>query len=160
VILVVLGTHGQPFPRAVRLASRLTKPGEELVVQHGYTAPLPELLARWRQWCPRTELDGLIRSARIVVVHGGSGCIVAVQRQGVRPVVVPRLARHGEHVDDHQKQLSRRLEHSGRVVVWHHGESAAAVTARLERRSEHDPVVGPDLRPAVWAAARAVIRQR
>jgi UDP-N-acetylglucosamine transferase subunit ALG13 len=159
VILVVLGTHGQPFPRAVRLAAQLTKPDEELVVQHGHTLPLVDLPARWLQWCSRAELDGLLRSARIVVVHGGSGCIVHALRHGVRPVVVPRLGRYGEHVDDHQRQLSGRLESSGRVVVWHERETAAAVTARLERVPPDDPVAHRDLRPVVWEAARAVARQ-
>jgi UDP-N-acetylglucosamine transferase subunit ALG13 len=159
VILVVLGTHGQPFPRAIRLASQLTETGEQIVVQHGHTPQLPELAAEWRQWCPRAELDGLIQRARLVVVHGGSGCIVSAQRHGVRPLVVPRLERYGEHVDDHQAQLSKRLERSRLVVVWHDGESADTVTARLESETGAEPIVGPDLRPAVWEAARAVARR-
>jgi UDP-N-acetylglucosamine transferase subunit ALG13 len=159
VILVVLGTHGQPFPRAVRLAAQLAGPDEELVVQHGHTPPLPDLAARWLQWCSRAELDTLIRCARIVVVHGGSGCIVHALRHGVRPVVVPRLAGYGEHVDDHQRQLSGRLERSRRVVVWHERETAAAVTVRLEQAAPDDPIAQGDLRPVVWAAARAVARQ-
>jgi UDP-N-acetylglucosamine transferase subunit ALG13 len=108
------------------------------------------------QWCSRAELEDLIRSARIAVVHGGSGCVFGALRQGVRPVVVPRLARHGEHVDDHQLQLSGRLERSRHVVVWHEGETAAEVTARVERTASPDALAARDLRPAVWAAARAV----
>lgn len=159
MILVVLGTHGQPFPRAVRLAAQLAGPDEELVVQHGHTPPLPDLAARWLQWCSRAELDTLIRSARIVVVHGGSGCIVHALRHGARPIVVPRLGRYREHVDDHQLQLSGRLESSGRVVVWHERETAAAVATRLERAAPDDLIAHRDLRPAVWEAARAASRQ-
>ena len=161
MILVVLGTHDQPFPRAVRLANELTKPGEELVVQHGHTPPLGQLAAQWRQWCSRAELNALMRAARIVVVHGGSGCIVGAQRQGARPVVVPRLARYGEHVDDHQTQLSKRLEATQRVVVWHESEPTEAILARLQREADGgESVYGPNLRPVVWAASRAAVGRR
>jgi UDP-N-acetylglucosamine transferase subunit ALG13 len=161
VILLVVGTYDRPFPRAVQLASKLTRPDEPLVVQHGHTTPVATVTAQWRQWYSRAELDELMRAARIVVVHGGSGCIVGAQRQGVRPVVVPRLARYGEHVDDHQTQLSKRLEPSQRVVVWHEGESAETVAARHACEVDGgESFFGPGLRPAVWAAARAMTRTR
>jgi UDP-N-acetylglucosamine transferase subunit ALG13 len=156
VILAVLGTHDQPFPRAARLAASLALGGERLVVQHGCTSPVADVRARWIAWATRADLDELIRDARVVVVHGGSGCIFQALRAGARPVVVPRLARFGEHVDDHQLQLGARLERDGHVVVWRDADDAASINRRLASLTGADVPPPQDLRPAVWSAARAL----
>ncbi len=158
MILVIVGTHWQPFPRAIQRGFELLDPGEELVVQHGHTPPTPHVLARWMRWCPRAKLDSLICAARVVVVHGGSGCIFQALHNGKRPVVEPRLARYCEHVDDHQTQLPKRLAREFQVVVWNDGDGAASVKAKLEQLVNVAPPVQRDLRPAVWEAARVLSR--
>jgi UDP-N-acetylglucosamine transferase subunit ALG13 len=156
VILAVLSTHPQPFPRAVRLASQLAQlRGEELHVQHGRTEPVPGIEARWQAWYTRAELGEAMRAASVVLVHGGSGCIFHALRVGARPFAIPRLARYGEHVDDHQLQLCGKLEAVGTIVCWMDGERAEAVQARLSRPSLGRLPERPDLRAAVWGAARA-----
>ena len=157
MILVVVGTHWQPFPRAIQLGFELLDSGEELFVQHGHTPPA-HVSAHWMRWCTRAELDSLMCAARVVVVHGGSGCIFQALQNGKRPVVVPRLVRYGEHVDDHQTQLPKRLAREFRVVVWNDGDSAASVKAKLEQLVNVAPPVQRDLRPAVWEAARVLSR--
>ena len=93
-------------------------------------------------------------SASVVVVHGGSGCIYQALNLGLRPLVIPRLARYREHVDDHQLQLPSRLASEGRVVLWPPGETAGEVRRRAERAAPgRDGLKHPDIRQAVWAAA-------
>ena len=41
----------------------------------------------------------------MVITHAGTGAIVGALKQGKKVVAVPRLAKYGEHVDDHQIQL-------------------------------------------------------
>lgn len=155
MILAVLGTHEQPFPRAVRMAHALRDPPrEELHVQHGHTPPCPGIDARWQQWYEREELDEAMLSASVVVVHGGSGSIYQALMLGLRPVVIPRLARYREHVDDHQLQLPGRLATTGRVVLWAPREGPGDVRRRAERgRSRSFLAARRDLREAVWGAA-------
>jgi UDP-N-acetylglucosamine transferase subunit ALG13 len=155
VILAVLGTHEQPFPRAVRMAHALRSPPEEVLhVQHGHTPRLGGIDARWQQWYEREELDEAMLSASVVVVHGGSGCIYQALNLGLRPVVIPRLARHREQVDDHQLQLPARLAATGRVVLWAPGQTPGDVRRRAERgRSQRRLAARRDLREAVWSAA-------
>ena len=93
-------------------------------------------------------------SASVVVVHGGSGSIYQALMLGLRPVVIPRLARYREHVDDHQLQLPARLATMGRVVLWAPREGPGDVRRRAERgRSRSFLATRRDLREAVWAAA-------
>ena len=41
--------------------------------------------------------------------HAGAGIISAALAAGRKPIVVPRRAALGEHVDDHQHQLASKL---------------------------------------------------
>ena len=49
----------------------------------------------------------------IVIAHGGTGAIITAVKQGKKVIAVPRLAKYGEHVDDHQIQLVTEFESSG-----------------------------------------------
>jgi UDP-N-acetylglucosamine transferase subunit ALG13 len=159
VILAVCSTHWHPFPRLIRLAASLAEyKGEELHVQHGHTDPVPDVEAHWVQWYTRPELTEAMRAASAVVVHGGSGCIYHALRLGIRPIPVPRLTQFGEHVDDHQLQLCGTLEREGRVVTWHDGLSAQTIHERIAALSGAPMTSRPNLRPAVWEAARALAR--
>jgi UDP-N-acetylglucosamine transferase subunit ALG13 len=61
------------------------------------------------------ELLDHVRRARVVVMHAGVGSIIAALSTGTPPVVVPRLHRFGEAVDDHQLEFGRRADAAGLV---------------------------------------------
>ncbi len=52
----------------------------------------------------------LASRADVVVCHSGVGSLLDLIEQGIRPIVLPRLARFGEHVDDHQIELAQYFE--------------------------------------------------
>ncbi len=136
-------------------------PEEELHIQHGHTPRYPGIDARWQQWYERGELDEAMLSASVVVVHGGSGCIYQALNLGLRPVVIPRLARFREHVDDHQLQLPGRLAVEGRVVLWAAHEPAGDIRRRAERTASRRHVAAhPDLREVVWGTAEELTRRK
>jgi len=114
MILVTVGTNEAPFDRLLQ-AFGTRPPGEELVVQHGPSRVRPPG-ARCVEFLPYQELADEIRRARVVVTHAGVGSIMTALWNGKRPVVVPRLRRFGEAVDDHQVALGRRLDESGLVT--------------------------------------------
>ena len=113
MIFVTLGTQAYPFDRLLR---GLEGVGEELVVQGGpSTFRLPG--ATWHDYLEYEPLLDLIRRARVVVSHAGIGTVMTVVAEGKRPVVVPRLYRYGEAVDDHQVPIARRLAEVGLVTL-------------------------------------------
>jgi UDP-N-acetylglucosamine transferase subunit ALG13 len=115
VIFVTVGTNEAPFDRLVSGVSGLAG-REEVVVQHGASAVRPEG-ATCIGFLPFDELVELVRRARVVVTHAGVGSIMVALSQGKRPIVVPRLGRFGEAVDDHQVPFARRLSERGLVTV-------------------------------------------
>ena len=55
------------------------------------------------------ELGDAIAAADVVISHSGVGSALTALRCGKRPILVPREAAHGEHVDDHQRQVAIEL---------------------------------------------------
>ena len=58
-----------------------------------------------------------MRDASAVVCHGGPGTIMLCVSLGKRPIVIPRAADRGEHVDDHQRAFSRRVAADGAILL-------------------------------------------
>ena len=48
--------------------------------------------------------------AYIVITHGGTGAIIGAVKKEKKVIAVPRLAKYGEHVDDHQLQLIKQFD--------------------------------------------------
>ena len=104
MILVTVGTSGEPFDRLLESVAPLTA-GEEVVVQHGASAVRPPG-AECVAFLEYSELLDRMRRARAVVTHAGVGSIMAALSVGKRPFVVPRRRALGEAVDDHQVELA------------------------------------------------------
>ena len=66
---------------------------------------------------PAAELREEIAKADIVISHAGTGSILTALSLGKRPVVVPRRAAHGEHVDGHQDDLADYVAGAGLATV-------------------------------------------
>ncbi len=151
LILVTLGTHEQPFGRAIDLVAPLAS-GEPLVVQHGYTPRRSGLEGvRWVEFVEHDELARLAAEASAVVCHAGVGSIMTVLSLGKTPVVLPRLKALGEHVDDHQLQIARELDAAGIAIAYTgEGELRDAVAVAKGRTSSFER--GGLLRDAIVAA--------
>ena len=98
------------------------------IVQHGSSRPMAG--ADGFAMKPRSELLSLIRAADLVITQGGPGGIMDSRECGVVPIVVPRLARLQEVVDDHQVAFAQQLSRKGLLVL---AQSEAELHAALDR---------------------------
>ena len=154
MILVLLGTHEQPFERAIDLVlgARLD---DDLIIQHGHTHPRHESeRVVWREFAPYEEIMELCESASAIVCHAGVGTIMTALAAGTTPVVIPRLAVHGEHVDDHQLQIARAFGSEGRVIVLEDGADLSHALTQAQTGTRYEPR-NERLRQAVAAAVDA-----
>ena len=62
-----------------------------------------------RERVPSQEMAAAIRAADVVVAHAGTGIALMALENGKLPILVPRRAMHGEHVDDHQLTIALEL---------------------------------------------------
>jgi UDP-N-acetylglucosamine transferase subunit ALG13 len=107
-------------------------PGQHpLVVQYGSSREAHGH-GEWIDFMSFDALADAMRRADVVVAHAGVGSVLLAQQCGRRPIVVPRLGRLGEAVDDHQLHFARRMEGTGILrLVEDDGDLAAAVAEEL-----------------------------
>ena len=76
-----------------------------------------------------TEFKNKMEECDLLITHAGTGAIVSALKNGKKVVAVPRLAKYGEHVDDHQMQITfafakmNLIEPSGETI----GELSKAI---------------------------------
>ena len=128
MLLVLLGTHHQPFNRLLKAVDALD-PALERVVQTGHTLE-PLQHGRAVSFLPFEEVRSLIGQAEAVITHAGTGSIMMALAAGKTPVVAPRLKQFGEHVDDHQREVTENLAATGQIIPWLPGDDLADCLAR------------------------------
>ncbi|MGY1812850.1 glycosyltransferase [Blastococcus sp. SYSU D00820] len=116
-VFVTLGTiKPYRFDSLVENVKKLLSPRHEVRWQVGATtyADLPgevalevsgDTMSEWMRWCD------------ILVTHAGVGTVLQALELGLEPIVVPRRASRGEHVDDHQEQIAELLANKG-LARW------------------------------------------
>jgi UDP-N-acetylglucosamine transferase subunit ALG13 len=153
VIFATVGSSQMPFPRLMAALSGLA--GEDLVVQHGPASP-PARVREAVPFLPFTEIVARMERADAVICHTGVGSVLCALRVGHTPIVVPRLRRYSETVDDHQRELAEALAREGRVIaVLDAGDLADAVASAPPRREGRRAGKRP-LHDAVRAALHGV----
>lgn len=157
---VTVGNARQSFARMLNavdcIAGELPQP---VVVQHGHT----RFESRHCHAVPFIEMsdfERMVREADLVIMHAGGGGVMTAVMAGKIPVIMPRLSRYGEHVDDHQVENARALAASGRVVVAEApeelGDAIARALARqaMKREKNAEPPLVELVRESLEAQAR------
>lgn len=119
MIFITLGSQKFQFNRLLKAVDDLIEKGvitEEVFAQSGYSDYIPKHY-EYKQFLDRDEFVRMEEKADIVITHGGTGAIIGAVKQGKKVIAVPRLARYGEHVDDHQLQLVEQFKNQNLIEV-------------------------------------------
>lgn len=161
-MIVVLTGTGPPFRRLLEAMAAYARshPDEPVWAQHGQ-ASLPEGLSG-AAFLPRVELLSRVGEASVVVTHAGSGSLLDCADTGHVPVVVPRLERHSEIVNDHQLDLARELEREQRAILVEDVRDleAAILKCRSLGRRKHEAPSARLLASVARDASELVPRSR
>jgi UDP-N-acetylglucosamine transferase subunit ALG13 len=150
VIFVTVGSHPTyPFTRLLEALPLLA--GYELVVQYG-PAPAPRAITKASPWLGFAELLACMRTADAIISHAGAGTIMCARNLGHTPIIVPRLVRYGETVDDHQVELAQVFERAGLARVAWNLSQLPRLVREVAMREESSTARGSSLHRAVRAA--------
>jgi UDP-N-acetylglucosamine transferase subunit ALG13 len=133
-VFVTVGTDHHIFGRLLEWIGRwaVAHPDATVVVQHGY-GPLPAGCEGY-QSLTMDQMREQISAADAVICSCGPGAVMDARELGRLPIAVPRLARYGEHVDDHQVAFAQHLDQHG-IARGAHDE--AQLTAVLDEAQQH-----------------------
>lgn len=54
---------------------------------------------------PTERMECLIDEADLIITHGGVGSVISSVKMWKKEIASPRLAKYGEHTNDHQLQI-------------------------------------------------------
>ena len=118
MILVMLGTQNNDFHRLLEEIEKNIENGninEEVVVQAGFTKYKSDKMKIF-SLTSKEKLENLIKQADLIITHAGIGSIEMALEQNKKVIAIPRLKKFREHVNDHQKDIERKLDEKGCLI--------------------------------------------
>ena len=119
MIFITLGSQKFQFNRLLKAVDDLVQRKimkEDVFAQIGYSDYQPQNYS-YKKFLDRDEFARMEEKSEIVITHGGTGAIIGAVKKDKKVIAVPRLAKFGEHVDDHQLQLLDEFEKMQIIVA-------------------------------------------
>lgn len=118
MIFITLGTQNFPMNRVIEEIEKLILEGEisaeNVVLQHGYSNS-SSLVSSYK-FLSTEEFINVIEKSDIVITHGGTGSILKALENNKKVICIPRKSELGEHVDDHQFEISNEFKKAGYLL--------------------------------------------
>lgn len=118
LIFVTVGSRNYQFNRLFIKLDELIENGiinDEIFAQIGASTYIPKHY-KYKDFVSEEEFTNLIEKADIVVSHGASGSIMKALNADKKVIAVTRLARYGEHINDHQIQNNKAFGNNKYVI--------------------------------------------
>lgn len=118
MILIIVGTSKQDFNRLLKEIDHIAgNSDKDFLMQIGNSDYEPKN-ANFFKFMPKNKIEKLYKEAEFVISHAGAGSIITANKYGKRIIIVPRRKKYGELFDDHQAEISEKLEKTGIEVIW------------------------------------------
>src|SRR5690606_16432134 len=124
MILVLLGTFPLNFDRPLIVLEQLLKEGtlsDEVIVQSGHTV-FKSSFMDFRPFLSLEDLMALYNKADLIITQAGTGSIIKGLKMNKKIIAIPRLAKYGESVDDHQLELVQEFSRAKYILPWYEGD--------------------------------------
>ena len=118
MILVTLGTQDKQFPRLLQAVQKAIDEGhikEKVVVQAGHTVFAGRNMEVF-DFIPTDRFAQYLEQADLIITHGGVGTIMTALKKQKVILGAARLAKYGEHQNDHQTQLLEAFDRDGFLI--------------------------------------------
>ena len=119
MIFVTVGTHEQQFNRLVQKIDELVCDKiitGKVFMQIGYSTYEPKYV-QWSRVISYEEMTKYVNQADIIITHGGPATFMSVLGKGKTPIVVPRLEKFNEHVNNHQRDFAKKVKELGYNIL-------------------------------------------
>ena len=119
-LFVALGTQKFPFDRLVNRLNQLVSEGlynkEDIVIQSMKFGKVLPVFTHY-ETIPVEQFNEFMDEAEVIITHSGVNSILTGMARKKPLVIVPRMCKYGEHVDDHQLEIAKVMEEKYHVLV-------------------------------------------
>lgn len=116
MIFVTVGTQKQQFVRLLDMLENSKElKDDEIIVQAGHTKYESKKLKIF-DFISFEEMEKYIDEAEFVICHGGVGSIFTALKKNKKVLVVPRISKYKEHINDHQLEICEQLQKDGYIL--------------------------------------------
>ena len=119
MIFVTLGTQKFQFNRLLELIDLLieeNKINEPVFAQVGNSTYVPKNY-EWECFLGKKQFENKVKECDVLITHSGVATIIKGLENKRKVIVVPRLSKYGEHVDDHQVQIAEAFSELNFVIM-------------------------------------------
>jgi len=134
MIFVALGTQKFQFNRLLQMIDQLLADGkiaEPVFAQVGNSDYEPRNF-QYASFLDKNEFEEKIRECDVLITHSGVATIIAGLKNEKKVIVVPRLSKYGEHVDDHQVQIAESFSKQNYVIMCAENDNLEKLIARAK----------------------------
>jgi len=125
MIFITVGMHTQPFDRLLKKVDELLEKGkikDKIIAQIGHSNYKPKNY-EYFNFASEEKMIELMKKAKIVITHAGAGSIITGLKFKKALIVVPRRKEFGEHVDDHQLEMTKVFEKERKILACYDVEN-------------------------------------
>ena len=140
LILVTVGTQKFQMDRLLQAVDKVAGDSvlnEGFFVQSGYCTYTPKH-CQHAAFLSKEEMEDKMDQCSILLSHAGVGSILMGLKRGKKVIVVPRLQKYGEHVDDHQVEIAESFAKAGYIKIL---ENVEILVQEIDRCKEWKPKV-------------------
>lgn len=119
MIFVTVGTQKFQMDRLLKAVDEIACKEilqEKFFVQRGYGTYIPEH-CDYVSFLNKGEMEQKVDQCTVLVCHAGVGSILLGLERQRKVIVVPRMERFGEHVDDHQIEIAESFAKAGYIKL-------------------------------------------
>jgi UDP-N-acetylglucosamine transferase subunit ALG13 len=119
MIFVTVGTHEQQFNRLVKKIDLLKGNGiitDDIFIQIGFSTYEPKF-CDWKRMISFDEMQKKMSESNIIVTHGGPSSFMMALQEGKIPIVVPRMEKFTEHINNHQVEFSNAVAKKFKNII-------------------------------------------
>lgn len=130
-ILISVGTQKFPLDRLLKRVDELVESGvitQKVFAQVGRSIYQPKHY-EYTDFLSKEEFQKRVDECSLLIAHSGVNTIMMGVR-GRKPVVVfPRLAKYGEHVDDHQMEIAQTFSELNYVLLCNENDDLGEIVS-------------------------------
>lgn len=136
MIFCTVGTQA-PFDRFLKIIDEIAADLDEKIVAQAYKSQYEAKHIEVVDFLPPDKFQELFSSARMIVAHAGMGTIISAMTQQKPIIVFPRIAKLGEHRNEHQLATAEKMKELGYVYVANDADELKALLTNPNLKSLH-----------------------